>query len=165
MKQLFITIPLKYLNGSEGFHKMKTCIKFFLPALFLALIGCQTNQNKQISRPEAGMFKVAILYPNGENKSFDMEYYEHNHMPMVASLLKENLEFYEIDKGIAGRTPDDAVPYVAIGYFYVKDVAAYNKTILQNRDVIVDDFINYTNIQPIVQVSEIIYLGRNLDEE
>lgn len=101
------------------------------------------------------MFKVVILYPNGEDKTFDIDYYEKKHKPMVAGLLGQNLEFYEIDNGISGRTVNDEAPFVAIGYFYIKDIAEYNKAIAQNRDIIINDFKNYTNIQPIIQINEI----------
>ncbi len=107
------------------------------------------------------MFKVAILYPNGEGKTFDMDYYENKHMPMVAGFLGKNLKFYEIDKGITGRMPNDKVPYLAVGYFYIKDVAEYNKAIGQNINAIISDFKNYTNIQPIIQISEVKQLGFN----
>ena len=107
------------------------------------------------------MFKVVILYPNGDDKTFDMDYYEKKHMPMVAGLLGTNLKFYEIDKGLSGRTPNDKVPYLAVGYFYVKDVAEYNKAIGQNRDAVISDFKNYTNIQPVIQVSEVRQIGFN----
>ena len=128
---------------------------------FTGLISCKTSQPKHSFTAETGMFKVAILYPNGEDKTFDMDYYEKKHMPMVAGFLGKILKFYEIDKGIAGRTPNDKVPFVAIGYFYISDVAEYNKAIGQNRDAVVSDFKNYTNIQPVVQISEIKQLGYN----
>ena len=135
---------------------MTTKIIFFpLIVAFTGLISCKTSQLKHSSTPETGMFKVAILYPNGEDKTFDMDYYEKKHMPMVAGFLGKNLKFYEIDKGIAGRSPSDKLPFVAIGYFYIIDVAEYNKAIAQNRDAVVSDFKNYTNIQPVVQINEI----------
>ncbi|MBC7884107.1 MAG: EthD family reductase, partial [Saprospiraceae bacterium] len=121
---------------------------------FVSLISCKTTQLKH-SSPETGMFKVAILYPNGEDRTFDMDYYENKHMPMVAGFLGKNLKLYEIDKGIAGRTPNDKVPFVVIGYFYINDVAAYNNAIAQNRDAIISDIKKYTNIQPVIQISEI----------
>jgi uncharacterized protein (TIGR02118 family) len=134
-----------------------------LPLCFIliALISCKTSQTKRSSIPETGTFKVAILYPNGEDKTFDMDYYEKTHMPMVAGFLGKNLKFYEIDKGIAGRTPNDKVPFVAIGYFYINDVAEYNKSIVQNIDAILNDIKKYTNIQPTIQISEIKKLGYN----
>jgi len=135
----------------------------FLPLCFIliALISFKTSQAQQSSIPEVGMFKVTILYPNGDDKTFDMDYYEKTHMPMVAGFLGKNLKFYEIDKGIAGRTSNDKAPFVAIGYFYITDVAEYNKAIAQNRDVILNDIKNYTNIQPTIQISEIKKLGYN----
>ena len=45
----------------------------------------------------------------------------------MAGLIGKNLNFYEIDKGIAGRTPNDKVPFVAIGYFYINDVTEITK--------------------------------------
>ena len=129
-----------------------TRIKFVLLYLtFAGLISCKSV----MTSPETGLFKVAVLYPNGEGKSFDMNYYEKTHMPMVAGFLGKNLKFYEIDKGVAGRTPSDGAPFVAIGYFYCYDITEYNKVIGQNIDAILKDIKNYTNIQPIVQISEI----------
>ena len=131
-------------------------LKFFsLLFAFVGLLSCKTSQVSNPSIPIVGMFKVAILYPNGDDKTFDMDYYEKKHMPMVAGFLGTNLKFYEIDKGIAGRTPNDKTPFLAIGYFYINDVAEYNKAIAQNRDAVVNDFKNYTNIQPVVQINEI----------
>jgi uncharacterized protein (TIGR02118 family) len=135
---------------------MATKINFLL--LFFALIGlisCKSSQLKNSTAQQAGMYKVVIFYPNGEDKTFNIDYYEKKHMPMVAGFLGQNLKFYEIDKGISGRTANDKAPFVAIGYFYIKDVAEYNKAIAQNRDAIIGDFKNYTNIQPVIQISEI----------
>lgn len=126
---------------------------------FIGMFSCKTGQLMHASMPGNELFKVAILYPNGEGKTFDIDYYETKHMPMVAGFLGKNLKFYEVDKGLTGRTQNDKVPYLAVGYFYVKDTAEYNKAIGQNREAIISDFKNYTNIQPIVQISEIRKIG------
>ncbi len=137
-------------------------LKFlFLGIALMSLLSCTTSKTTTSAIPKIGMFKVAILYPNGEDKTFDMDYYEKNHMPMMAGLLGKNLNFYEIDKGIAGRTPNDKVPFVAIGYFYINDVAEYNKVIGQNINAIRKDIEKYTNIQPTIQISEIKQLRSN----
>lgn len=147
------SIKLKSIN-------MVKKLRFFALIFTLTvMIGCKTSQLKQSAATEIGMFKVAVLYPNGDDKTFDIDYYEKKHMPMVAGFLGKNLKFYEIDKGLAGRTPNDKVPFVAIGYFYINDVAEYNKAIAQNRDAVISDFKNYTNIQPVVQISEVKKVG------
>ena len=133
---------------------------FLLFSLF-GLLSFTSGQQIHASTPGNEMFKVTILYPNDEGKTFDMDYYEKKHMPMVAGFLGKNLKFYEIDKGIAGRTPTDKVPYLAVGYFYIKDVAEYGKAIAQNRDAVISDIKNYTNIQPVIQISEVRQLGFN----
>jgi uncharacterized protein (TIGR02118 family) len=133
---------------------MKSKVSFLLVALIL-LFGFRTHRERDEPTIKKGMIKVAILYPNGEGKTFDMDYYEKKHMPMVAGFLGKNLKFYEIDNGIAGRTPTDKVPFLAIGYFYINDVVEYSKAIAQNRDAVISDFKNYTNIQPVVQISEV----------
>jgi uncharacterized protein (TIGR02118 family) len=141
---------------------MLTKINIFLLILALtSLISCKTTQLNNSATAETGLFKVAVLYPNGEDKTFDMDYYEKKHMPMVAGFIGKNLKFYEIDKGISGRTPNDKPSFVAIGYFYIRDVAEYSQAIAKNRDAVVNDFKNYTNIQPVVQISEIKYLRNN----
>ena len=103
-----------------------------------------------------GMIKVTILYPNGEGKKFDMDYYSTKHMPMVASLLGDSMKMYEIDKGISGRTAADPIPYLAVGYLYFDRVSAYQNSFGPNREKIVGDIPNYTNIQPVVLISEVV---------
>lgn len=136
--------------------KIKTYSLFFA---ILGLISCKTTKSMLATTAENGLYKIAIFYPNGDDKTFDMDYYENKHMPMVAGFLGKNLKFYEIDKGISGRTPNDKATYVVIGYFYCYDAAEYGKAISQNREAVVSDFKNYTNIQPVVQISQIKQLG------
>ena len=139
-------------------HKIKFLVFLFLS---ISLIGCENKQLIHASSSGDELFKVSILYPNGEGKTFDIDYYQNKHMPMVAGFLGDNLSFYEIDKGIAARTPNEMVPYVAIGYFYVKDISDYNEAIGKNRETVISDIKNYTNIRPIIQISEIKYIGFN----
>jgi uncharacterized protein (TIGR02118 family) len=127
----------------------------------ILLISCKTSQLSPSYLPEPGMFRIAILYPNGKEKTFDMDYYEKTHMPMMAGFLGENLKFYEIDKGIAGRTPNDEIPFLAIGYFYCYNIDAYNNSIAKNIEAILNDIKKYTNIQPIIQISEIRQVVNN----
>ena len=48
---------------------MKTKISLLLLALAL-LFGCQQTQSGEKNKIKKGMIKVAILYPNGEGKTF-----------------------------------------------------------------------------------------------
>jgi uncharacterized protein (TIGR02118 family) len=120
--------------------------------ILLAFTACKTSQPLSVT---TGVYKVSVLYPAGEGKTFDMKYYEEKHMPMVASYLGANLLSYEIIKGVSGRSAADQAPFMAIGSFHVKDIDAYHKAIAEHINEIVADFQNYTNVQPTVQISKI----------
>ena len=120
------------------------------------LFGFQQKIRTGNTQIKKGMIKVTILYPNGDGKKFDIDYYSNKHMPMVASLLGDSLKLFEIDKGIAGRTPDEPIPYLAIGYLYFDRLSAYQNSFGPNAEKIRKDIPNYTNIQPVVQISEVI---------
>ena len=62
---------------------------------------------------------------------------------------------------MAGRASNDKAPFVAVGYFFIDDVAEYNRAIAQNLDTIRTDIQKYTNIQPVIQISKIKYVGYN----
>ena len=144
-------------------------MKFKLTLSVLLLITCLAafSQEKQSGKAkktkknssavvEKGLIKVSIMYPFAEGKTFDMEYYETKHMPMVAGFLGSNLVKYTIEKGVASGIPNTPLPFMAIGSFYVKDLAAYQAAIGPNRAAIRSDFPNYTNISPVILVSEIV---------
>ncbi len=132
-------------------------IKNILFALISIVLLGSCGQSESSGSPEIkkGMIKVTILYPNSEGKTFDMDYYSNKHMPMVAELLGDSLKCLEIDKGIAGRGAGEPIPYLAIGYVYFDKLSAYQNSFGPHAEKIVGDIPNYTNIQPVVQISEV----------
>lgn len=136
-------------------------IKFIVTSLLL--VACfaafsQSRKEKKSKGPvvEKGLIKVSVMYPYSEGKTFNMEYYESKHMPMVAGFLGSNLVKYTIEKGVASGIPNQPLPYMAIGIFYVKSLADYQAAIGPNRDAIRADFPNYTNVAPVILVSEVV---------
>lgn len=129
----------------------------FLGLVFLFLLtNCEAPTSSVAPQVEKGMIKVTILYPNEEGKSFDMDYYASKHMPMLKELFGDKMKKLEIDQGIAGRTPDEPIPFLAIGYLYFESLAAYQEAFGPHAEKIRGDIPNYTNIQPIIQISKVI---------
>ena len=135
---------------------MKTKIVLLILSAIALLTSCRQTTSSDTFTSKKGMIKVTILYPNDAGKTFDMDYYSKKHMPMVARLLGNSLKFLEIDTGIAGRTPGEPIPYLAIGYLYFDELSAYQNAFGPNAEKIVSDIPNYTNIQPVVQISEVL---------
>ncbi len=133
--------------------KLKLMVSFFLLA---ACFTAFTQEKQNMAVVEKGLIKVSIMYPYAEGKTFNMEYYETKHMPMVAGFLGPNLVKYTIEKGLASGIPNLPLPFMAIGTFYVKSLSEYQAAVGPHRDAIRADFPNYTNISPIILVSEVV---------
>ncbi|SKA35813.1 conserved hypothetical protein [Chitinophaga eiseniae] len=139
-------------------------IRLILSFLLLATCSIAYGQEKQSEKSqkhhtmatEKGLIKVSIMYPYAEGKTFNMEYYETKHMPMVAGFLGSNLVKYTIEKGLSGGAPDQALPFMAIGIFYVKSLSDYRAALAPHLDAIRADFVNYTNTIPSIFVSEVV---------
>lgn len=141
-------------------------MNFKLIVSFLLLITCfaafsQEKQSRKAKKHSSavvkkGLIKVSVMYPFAEGKTFDMEYYETKHMPMVAGFLGSNLVKYTVERGLASGIPNTPLPFMAIGTFYVKSLSDYQAAIGPNRDAIRSDFPNYTNVIPVILVSEVV---------
>jgi len=131
-------------------------LKLTLSCMLLTVCLAALSQENKSAVPEKGLIKVSIMYPFAEGKTFNMDYYEKKHMPFVAGLLGANLVKYTIEKGVGSGIPNTPLPFMAIGIFYVKSLSEYQAAIAPNRDAIRADFPNYTNITPVILVSEIV---------
>ena len=115
----------------------------------------QKQESSSSSKIKKGMIKVAIFYPNGEGKTFNMDYYSTKHMPLAATLFGSSLKAMAIDKGLANAATGEPVPYLAIGYFYFDTMASFQSAMGPNSEKLRADVPNYTNIKPVIQISEV----------
>jgi uncharacterized protein (TIGR02118 family) len=101
------------------------------------------------------MIKVSVLYPAGETTKFDMDYYCKNHMPMVQQKLGAACKKMAVEQGLGGGAPDAPPTYIAMGHLYFDSVAEFQAAFAPHATAIMADIPNYTNAQPVIQVSEV----------
>ncbi len=101
------------------------------------------------------MIKVSVLYPNAAGCKFDMEYYVAQHMPMVQHKLGAACKRMAVDEGIAGGMPAAPATYAAMGHLYFDSLDAFQTAFAPHAQAIMADIPNYTDIQPIIQISEV----------
>jgi uncharacterized protein (TIGR02118 family) len=101
------------------------------------------------------MIRVCVLYPSGAGIKFDMAYYTSRHMPMVKEKCGPACKRIGADLGVGGGAPGMPAPYIAIGYLEFDSVASFESSFNPHAREILGDIPNYTNAQPLVQVSEI----------
>jgi uncharacterized protein (TIGR02118 family) len=102
------------------------------------------------------MIKVSVMYPYAAGARFDHAYYRERHMPMVKQRLGAACLYYTVDKGIAGGAPGTAPVYVAKCDFFCTSVEAFQAACGLHVQEIKGDVANYTDIQPVLQISEVV---------
>jgi uncharacterized protein (TIGR02118 family) len=105
---------------------------------------------------QKGTIKVSVLYPDGDGKTFDMDYYCNTHVPMVGRLLGDSVLGATVEKGLGGGTPDAPATYAAMGNLYFNSMEDFENSFGPNAEEIMSDLPNFTNIEPTIQVSEVM---------
>jgi uncharacterized protein (TIGR02118 family) len=103
-----------------------------------------------------GMIKVSVLYPNGVGKKFNMDYYCNQHVSLVGGLLGDALKAATVEKGLGGGAPDSPATYAAMGNLYFNSMESFQNSFGPNEEKIIADSPNFTNIDPVVQISEVM---------
>ena len=101
------------------------------------------------------MIKVSVLYPAGEGTTFDIDYYCTKHMPMVREKLGAACLNAAVEQGLGGATPGSPPTYVVMGHLFFDSAAALQDAFAPHAQSIMADIPNYTNIQPVIQISEV----------
>jgi uncharacterized protein (TIGR02118 family) len=101
------------------------------------------------------MIKVSVLYPNQGGGRFDISYYCNKHIPLVRKLLSPALKSVAVEQGIAGQAPGSSAPYLAMGHLLFESVEEFQRSFSPHAQTIMSDIPNYTNTQPIIQISEV----------
>jgi uncharacterized protein (TIGR02118 family) len=107
-----------------------------------------------VHHQETAMIKVSVMYPNTPGARFDHAYYRDKHMPLVKALMGERCRYYTVDKGIAGGAPGTPATYVGMCHLFCDSVEAFEAGFKPNEAKILADIPKYTDLAPIIQVSE-----------
>ena len=102
------------------------------------------------------MIKVSVMYANNPGARFDHAYYRDKHMPLVKARMGEHCRYYTIDKGLAGGAPGTPPTYVCMAHLFCDSVEAFQAGFGPHTDEIMGDIPNYTDIAPLIQMSEIV---------
>ena len=108
----------------------------------------------QLARLMGGVIviRASVLYPKEPGKKFDFDYYINKHMVMVRKRLKPHgLVRAEVDKAA-----DTTSPFIAAGHLYFNSLEDFQDGFFAHIDEFTNDMLNYTDIPPQIQISEIV---------
>lgn len=102
------------------------------------------------------MIKVSVMYPNSPGARFDHAYYRDKHLPFVKAKMGDSLLSYTVDKGLGGGAPGAPATYVAMCHLYCASVEAFQAGFGPHAQEILADIPNYTDLAPVMQISEVV---------
>ncbi|MDP1593894.1 MAG: EthD family reductase [Gallionella sp.] len=104
------------------------------------------------------MIKISILYPNNNGARFDLRYYIDKHMPMSIELLGAHAGFrgVSVEHGLGGGIPGTEAAYVAMCHYQFDSVENFMAAFMPHAAVLQGDMPNYTDIEPVIQVNEVL---------
>jgi len=101
------------------------------------------------------MIKMSVTYPNKPGGHFDADYYVNIHMPLAVKLLGRAINAATAEIGVGGEAPGAPPAYAAIAGFTCDSVDAFLQAFLPVADQLQGDIPNYTNIEPVIQFSNL----------
>ncbi len=109
---------------------------------------------------------ISFLFPNKPGAKFDMDYYLGTHMPLAIHLMSRQVGFRTVvvERGVRGISADVDVTYLALCHFTFDSVKDFNTAYAAHANRLQADMRNYTDIQPMVLVNEVViekYAARN----
>jgi uncharacterized protein (TIGR02118 family) len=102
------------------------------------------------------MIKVSVMYPSSAGARFNHEYYRDTHMPLVKARMGSACKSYTVDKGLSGGVPGSPAAYVGMCHIFCDSVESFQGSFGPHAKEIMADIPNYTDIAPVVQISEVV---------
>ncbi len=98
---------------------------------------------------------VSVIYPRREGATFDFDYYERVHLPLVAKGWAEaGLTGAKALRGTAGGDGGEPA-FLAIALISFDSMDSFQAAMAGPAAAqIVGDIVNFTNVQPVIQVNE-----------
>lgn len=103
------------------------------------------------------MINISSIYPKKEGSRFDFDYYLNTHMPMSIERLAgaKGFKGVSVERGINIENPKIESSYVAMCHYYFDSLEDFLQAFEPHTEELQTDIINYTDIEPIIQINEV----------
>ncbi len=104
------------------------------------------------------MIRLQAFYPNTDEGWFDHDYYVNKHAPVVHELLDPfGLVSFEVSRGTESLNEGEDAAYTCVVTCTFESREAMNEGFSGERqERLLNDIPNFTNVEPIIQVSEVL---------
>ena len=103
------------------------------------------------------MIKVSVFYKNSPDAKFDVDYFMNHHIPLLQNLVGDKVSSMAVEQGIGGGpAPGAPAPFVAMAHLYFDTMENFQASMAQGAEAIMKDIPNYTNCEPVIQISQVL---------
>jgi uncharacterized protein (TIGR02118 family) len=102
------------------------------------------------------MIEVTVAYPAGQGRTFNMDYHLNTHIPLFQRRMGAAMKTIRVSRGIGGSRPREPAAFVAMVHATFESAQVFVSAFAPHADELQRDAPNYTNIQPVVQISEVL---------
>lgn len=95
---------------------------------------------------------VTVTYPNKNGAKFDFDYYMRKHIAMVSGLLGTSIEVCKGLSSSAGAPPTN----ICVARIRINSTEEFSSDMAAHGAKIMGDIPNYTNIEPKIQIDEVL---------
>ena len=102
------------------------------------------------------MIEVTVAYPAVQGRTFNMDYYLKTHIPLFQKRMGAAMKTIRVSRGIGGSAPGSPAAFVTMVHAAFDSAEAFATAFAPHAAELQADAPNYTNIQPVVQISEVL---------
>jgi uncharacterized protein (TIGR02118 family) len=102
------------------------------------------------------MIEVTVAYPAGQGRTFNMDYYLNTHIPLFQKRMGAAMKAIRVSRGIGGSTPRSPAAFLAMVHATFDSAEVFATAFAPHAAELRGDAPNYTDIQPVVQISEVL---------
>lgn len=102
------------------------------------------------------MIAISYMYPHREDGRFNLSYYYTKHIPLVQKIFGEALKWVQIEQGVQESYMRSKSPFMLVARLYFDSVDEMQEIFEKNKRVLMVDMFKFTDIQPVVQISDVI---------
>ena len=103
------------------------------------------------------MTTISVIYPQSDGATFDYDYYEQTHLPLVAQRwANAGLVGAQALRGVSGVDGSEPA-FLAIALLHFESFDRFRAAVTgEHASEIMADIANFTSVQPVLQVNEAI---------
>jgi len=99
--------------------------------------------------PKIGDTCLTILYTNGDDVRWDVDYYRKNHMPLIMRLYgAKAISRFELRKGDAGQAPGTKPTFIGTVNIYINEQSAFDAAGKEHGPTLIKDVPHFSSVMP-----------------